>query len=207
MNQKLPTPPLSNPFNLPESQALELQTIAQLARVGCELTREQVDQVLNRVPLLVLADDEPGLRDLFFDVMTMSRERTDAIVKLEGEMPKCFDALADMKPDQLPVVLCHDGAQAEVATRILCERQIGNGLLMFDHKMGFPRGLDIFKQLNGSFPHTTTRALISGTMPPDTDACIRSNVIDLAIPKPARLDPMRTSIATAYLRKVYGEPK
>lgn len=192
-----------NPFRLEEIEAKELHSIAESSKAGCTLSRKDVDAVLRRVPLLVLADDEPMLRKIFFEIMTMSRDNTQSIVKLEGDIQNCFNALPDMKPEQLPVILCHDGQQAEQATTILCERQIGKGLLMFDHKMGYPRGLDIFKKLNGSFPHTTTRALISGTMPPDTNACIRSNIIDVAIPKPPSLDGMRAELARAYLRKIY----
>lgn len=205
MDKKLPV--YSNPLNLPESEALELQTFAEMAELGCTLQRDEVDKVLKRVPLIVLADDEPGLRNLFFDVMTMSRERTDSIVKLEGDMQKCFEALPNIKPDELPFILCHNGAQAEQATMELCNRQIGNGLLMFDHKMGFPDGLEIFQKLNGKFPQTTTRALISGTMPPDTDRCLRTNIIDVAIPKPPSMQGMRADLASAYLKKIYAAQK
>lgn len=203
MNSKLPPTPDCMSEHTADPHEQGMAYLSDLVNAGVKLNEQEVAQVIDLVPLLVLADDDPLMRDIIFMTMTFSREKTGSIVKLEGDMEKCFEALPKVGPGQLPVVLCHDGAQAETATQIICDRQIGNGVLIFDHQMGFPHGLDIFKGLNGKFPAGVAKALFSGSFPQDTDTCIAKRIIDVAIPKPPKdMEEMRAEIAHAYLRKI-----
>lgn len=207
MSLMLP-PDFYNPLKLPDKEAFELHAFADLVRMGISLTREDVDKVFAQVPLIVLADDDDMMREILYLAVTDGRQKARSIAQKEGDMAKCFDDLKNVEPDELPVILCHDGLQAETATQILCERQIGNGLLVFDHQMGFPRGLDIFQKLNGKFPSTTTRALFSGNPPANTQECLKKGMLDVSLPKPPRnLDDMRAQIAEAYLKKIYPAQK
>ena len=190
------------PSNLPPHP--ESSPLADLARVDRTLTREEVATVLNHVPLFVLADDEEAILKAVARIVTEGRQGIGSVVKLDGDIQQCFDALPKMEAGHLPIVLCHDGAQAETAARIVCERQIGESVLIFDQQMGFPKGFDVFMGLNGKFPPTTTRVLHSATLPQDIKECIEAGILDVTLAKPMNSAEMREKIAQAHLRRTLG---
>lgn len=179
----------------------EIAYLAHAAEAGCTLTREEVGMVLNSVPLFVLADDEPCMRTVLFRIMTASRGRED-IVMLKGDIQQCFDTLPKVEAGRQPVILCENGTQANTASQIICDRKIENGILVFDHRMGLPEGLDIFKKFDEYFPSRITKALMTGTPPMDTGECLRAGILDAAIIKPPDRDEARATIAQAYLKRM-----
>lgn len=181
----------------------EIALLSELVKADVDLTREEVDTVLHRVPLLVLADDEPTIRTAVFRIMTARRQKTNSVVKLEGDMEKCFDAVPKMEAGHLPVVLCQNGVEAEIAARIMCERQIKDGMVIFDHFMGDPTGLDIFEEFAGDFSPGITKALLTGTPPDRLAKCLEAGILDAAIVKPPDAEEIRAKMARTYLRKKF----
>ena len=204
MSITLPTPSCLVPEHQADPAEQEMAWLEQLAKTGCELTRKDVDSVLHRVPLLVLADDEPTVRTAVFRIMTARRKNTNPVVKLEGDIQQCFDALPKMEAGHLPVVLCQNGAEAETAARILCERQIKDGIVIFDYLMGGPTGLEIFEKFEGDFPPGITKTLLTGTPPERLVKCLEAGILDAAIIKPPSAEQMRAKMAQTYLRKKFS---
>jgi len=166
-----------------------------------ELDHEEVDKVLDQIPLIVLADDDPNVLTVVTEYLILSRKNADSVLRLEGNMEQCFDAAKSVKAEHLPIILCRDGVQALTATRIAAERQIEEGLMLFDHRMGLPQGLDIFKGINGNLHPGITKALMTATPPDETEDCLIKGVLDLALTKPLRLNESRKAIATTYFKK------
>lgn len=198
MSKMLPPKPGSMPT---EPHEQEIAYLARVAEAGCKMTREEVNKVLGSVPLLVLADDDPCMRTVLFRIMTASRKQEE-IAALKGDIQQCFDTLPQVETGRQPVILCENGAQAATASQIICDRQIGNGILVFDQKMGSPEGLDIFKKFNRYFPTRIARTLLTGTPPADTEKCLQAGILDAAIIKPPDRDEARAIIAQAYLKRM-----
>lgn len=166
------------------------------------LSREEIDQVLQRVPLIVVADDDPSVRIAITRIITGGRDSIRSALRLQGDMEQCFEALSRVQANQQPVILCSSGAEAETATRIISERKIDEGLLLFDQRMGLPEGLDIFMGYQGVLSPRITRALISGTMPSDIEDYIKAGVLDAAITKPPDKALLRETIARVHRQKL-----
>lgn len=170
-----------------------------------ELSREEVDTVLDHLPLIVLADDDPSVLTIVTEILTYSRENSDTVIRLQGDMEQCFNAVRTIKPGELPIVLCRDGVQAKTATRIIAERKIDGGVMLFDDRMGLPRGSDIFKGINGNLPQGMAKILMSATPPDDVEECLKKGVLDLSLTKPMRIERTRAAIARTYLKKAFIE--
>lgn len=167
-----------------------------------ELTGEQVDAVLDReFSMIVLADDDSNVLEVVSAFLLLTREGADSVLRLEGNMEQCFAAAGSARSGQLPLVLCRDGSQALSATRIMAQKQIQKGLMLFDHRMGLPQGLDIYKGINGNLHPTVTKALMTATPPAETEDCLKKGILDLALIKPLHLDQSRAAIAATFLKK------
>lgn len=185
----------------------ETERLAKLAESDEELTREEVEFALKRVPLIVLADDEQMIRNALFRMIRRARVGLGAAIKLEGDMAECFDAIPQATEEgKLPMILCHNGEQAEEAAKIVIKRQIQEGILIFDHCMGSPFGLDIFKSIGGQMPPMITRILHSGTHHRKAKECIKEGILDHSLNKPCAQSEFLSGVAQTFLRKILGMP-
>jgi len=193
-------PPLTdNPDN---QHSPESSSLAKLALLDRELlTREEIKTVFENVPLIVLADDEPPIQRMAFNVVRMARQDRNAVVALRGNMTQCFDAAQEFNGNKLPMIFCDDGTQAREAVQIICERGIPFGIVALDELMGDPRGMTIFREFDGEIPPEMTKILQSGGTPKDIVSCLEEGIVDAHVNKFTR-DALPV-IARAYLRKTF----
>ncbi len=182
-------------------EAKEIERLTRLAASDQEWSREDIVFVIKRVPLIVFADDMELVRNAVYRMIRTARGDMRSVIKLEGNMVQCFDSIPEVEEGKLPMVLCHDGKQAEEAAQIICERQIQEGVLIFDNDMGTPLGLEIFRSMQGQMPPKVARILFSGTHHKDAEKWIAEGILDHSIAKPGTPSGFLSGVAQTYLRK------
>ena len=166
------------------------------------LSPETATRIFERIPLFVLADDDPIMLRTIFRIIKVNRNKGSEITKFEGDMTQCFDALPKTEDNTLPIITCTSGAQAKEATLLVEERQINDGVYVFDNIMGTPFGLEIFKRMAADNERPRiARVLFSGSLPEDDQELIENGTLDGAIAKPLcdwhKLSPQ---LAQAYVK-------
>lgn len=203
------TPPPSAVENTDRTSSLpaapQVLSLEQMAVLNRELTRNEIKEILDQVPLYVIADDDELIREVTIACIT-DNDQTHMARFERGDTEQHFDAIARLDKSIKPFVLCSNGRRAEEVTRIICHRGVQSGVLLFDHKMGCPEGLDIFRGFHKELPSGMTRILQSGTMPYDIEECLRKSVLDEAILKPVYIDELRLKVAQAFLKRLHVNP-
>lgn len=160
--------------------------LAGLASLDKKLTEDQVDFVFSKIPLFVLADDDPGVLRAVARVVKRSRKDIS----------------------ELSVITCDNGGEAQEAAQAACNGGATDGVFIFDDLMGSPHGLQIYMDLaDGEQQHPRiARVLFSGTLPEDIGKYVDEGVIDVAIGKPLDPNALQAAIVRAYLKAQFGPP-
>jgi hypothetical protein len=185
----------------------EADYLHQLAsREGGNITPEEADQVLQRVRVVVLGDDDPRMRNGLYRVIAQGRKD---VVRVSGAEVGRTGKLPDANEGKgTSVVVCNNGREADAVAELISRQGTEGSVFLLDHDMPEgPYGLDIFKARNSGMPPRTTRVLYSGTIPEDHPDYLKQGILDAAITKGASAAEVRARVARAFLERNSKSPK
>jgi len=133
-----------------------------LSRVEAESVRKDIGSILERVPFIVLAEDDDLVRKSIIRTLSSFKGRgLSKLLKLDSSVQESFEKLNKIPTDQLPIIICRTPQDAEEAAKIISEvKGFYDGLMIYDHCLGAgPTGMDIFKRYHEGLPPSIHRIL------------------------------------------------
>ena len=147
--------------------------------------RLQIQAIIDRVPLVVFADDNEVIHRVALRTLAQFRSAgRDCLVPLQAPLPEAFQQADKVEQGKLPVIQCINGFQAEEAAQILAGRDSeAFGIIAFDQNMEKgPLGIDIFRKYHEFLPPRMIRILQSGA-PGDVRMDLSKGIIDASTDK------------------------
>ena len=183
----------------------EADYLRQLAAREGRITSEEVSQVMQKVRVFVLGDDDPGIRNTLYRIIAQGRKD---VVRLSGTEVQRAGQLPAANEEGASAIVCANGREADAVAELISHQMTEGSVFVLDHNMAEgPYGLDIFKARNSGMPPRTTRVLHSGTIPSDHPKCLKEGILDAAITKGASGEEVRAIVARAFLGRNYKPQK
>lgn len=182
--------------------------LLELADVDRDLTEEEIIRIFNHIPLFVVADDEDIVRRaLVRGLKSYTGKGGKEVRELTGtNATESVSDLCRTKSNELPIITCKDGAQAEAVLREIGLQGIPSGVIVMDDVMPEKAGLEVLRECNSEVPPGFSRILQSGYVGSlktgtEIDDATREGSMDSFVPKPYRMISAHSVYAKSFLRR------